>query len=88
MKPAEVKSSTYIYFGKENNKEDPKFEVGNHVRMPKYKKKNLRKVTLLFGLKTHRVPLTYVISNLTVEKIVGLFCEKKMQKTNETKFRV
>ena len=44
MKPAEVKSSTYIYFGKENNKEDPKFEVGNHVRMPKYKKKICEKL--------------------------------------------
>ena len=33
MKHADVKSSKYIDFNKENNKEDPKFKVGNHVRI-------------------------------------------------------
>ena len=33
MKPADVKSITYIDFKKENNKEDPKFKIGNHVRI-------------------------------------------------------
>ena len=28
MKPINIKSSTYIDFGEENNKADPKFEVG------------------------------------------------------------
>ena len=37
MKPADVNSSTYIYFDKENNKEDPKFKVGDHVRISKQK---------------------------------------------------
>ena len=37
MKPADVKSSTYIEFNKENNKEGPKFKVGDHVRTSKYK---------------------------------------------------
>ena len=36
MKYANVKSSAYIDFNKENNKEDPKFEVGDHVRICKY----------------------------------------------------
>ena len=27
MKPIDVNSSTYIYFNKKNNKEDPKFKV-------------------------------------------------------------
>ena len=35
MKPADVKSSTYIDFNKKNNKEDSKIKVGNHVRIPK-----------------------------------------------------
>ena len=38
MKPANVKSSTYIDFGEENNEKDPKFEVGDQVRRPKYRK--------------------------------------------------
>ena len=37
MKPVDVKSSTYVDFDKKNNKEDPKFEVGNHVVIWKYK---------------------------------------------------
>ena len=37
MKPVDVKPSTYIDFDKENNKEEPKFAVGGHVRISKYK---------------------------------------------------
>ena len=33
----DVKSSTYIDFDQENTKEDHKFEVGDHVRISKYK---------------------------------------------------
>ena len=37
MKPVDVKSSTYIDFDKENNKEGLIFKVGDHVRTSKYK---------------------------------------------------
>ena len=37
MKPAHLKSSSYIAFNKENNKEEPKFEVDDHGRISKYK---------------------------------------------------
>ena len=37
MKPANLKLSTDIDFNKGNNKEDLKFEVGDHVRISKYK---------------------------------------------------
>ena len=37
MKPVDLMSSTYFDFDKENNKEDPKFKVGSHVRILKYK---------------------------------------------------
>ena len=37
MKPVDVKSSTYIDFGIENNEKNPKFQVGDQVRMSKYK---------------------------------------------------
>ena len=30
IKPADLNSSTYIDFNKENNKEGPKFKVGDH----------------------------------------------------------
>ena len=33
MKPLDVRSSTYIDFDKRNNKEDPEYKVGDHVRI-------------------------------------------------------
>ena len=36
MKPVDVKSKTYVIFVVENNDEDPKFKVGDHVRISKY----------------------------------------------------
>ena len=38
MKPIGVKASTYIDPGVENNVKDPEFEVGNPVRIAKYKR--------------------------------------------------
>ena len=37
MKPVDVKDNTYIDSNKEVNDKDPKFKVGDHVRMSKYK---------------------------------------------------
>ena len=39
MKPVDVKDNTYTDFEKEvnNNNKDPKFKVGDYVRISKYK---------------------------------------------------
>ena len=37
MKPIDVKDNTYIDFEKEVNDKDPKFKIGDHVRISKYK---------------------------------------------------
>ena len=37
MKPVDVKSSTCIDFNAQENDEDPKLKVGDHVRALKYK---------------------------------------------------
>ena len=37
VKPVDINLSIYIYFNKENNKEGPKFKLGNHVRISKYR---------------------------------------------------
>ena len=37
MKPVDVKDNTCIDFKKEVNDKDPKFKVGDHVRISKYK---------------------------------------------------
>ena len=37
MKPLDVKDNTYINTDKKVNDKDPKFKVGDHVRLSKYK---------------------------------------------------
>ena len=37
VKPVDVKDNTYIDFKKESNDKSPKFIVGDHVRISKYK---------------------------------------------------
>ena len=37
MKPVDFKDNTYIDFKKESNDKNPKFKVGDHVRISKYK---------------------------------------------------
>ena len=36
-KPIDVKDDTFIDIGKEVNDKDPKFKIGDHVRISKYK---------------------------------------------------
>ena len=37
MKPINIKDNTFINIGQEVNGKDPKFKVGDHVRISKYK---------------------------------------------------
>ena len=95
MKPDDVKPSIYIDFNKENNKEGPKYRVGDNARISKYKNvfanvylpNSSEKFFVIRKLK-NTVPLTYVISDLYVQEIVGTFYEKKLQKTDQKEFRV
>ena len=90
MKPIEVKDNTYIDSIKEVNDKDPKFKVGDHVRISKYKKMLLKDI-LQIGLKkfflikevNYTVPWIYVINDLNGEKIIGTFYEKELQKPNQ-----
>ena len=95
MKPLDVKSSTYIDFDKKNNKEDPKFKVGDHVAISKYKNifakgyvPNWFEESVAIIKVENTVPWTYVISDLKVEEIVGTLYGKKLQKTNQKEFRI
>ena len=36
MKPADVKSDSFAEYNEESNEKDPKFKVGDHVRISKY----------------------------------------------------
>ena len=95
MKPVYVKSSMYFDFNKENNKEGPKFNVGDSVRISKYKNSFI-KTMFQIGLKQflwlieekNTVTWTYTISDLNGEEIVETFYETELQKTNQKEFRV
>ena len=95
MKPGDVKDNTYINFEKEVNDKDPKFKVGDHVRISKYK--NLfakgymsnwsEKIVIIKKVK-NTVPWIYVINDLSGEEITSIFYEEELQKTNQHEFRI
>ena len=89
MKPVDAKSSTYIDSGKNNNKKDPKFNVGDNVSISKFENifakgyvPNWSKDFVITKLK-NTVSWTYVISDLNGEEIAVTFYEKKLQKTSQ-----
>ena len=89
MKSIDVKDNTYINFGKESNNRDPKFKVGDHVRISKQKKIFAKGYTPnwseeIFVIKKckYTIPWTYVISDLNGEEVIEKFYEKDLQKTN------
>ena len=95
MKLVDVKPGTYIDSSKEISNEDPKFKIGDIVRISKYKNifakgyvPNWSEEVFVIKKVRNTVPWTYVISDLKVEEIVGTFCEKEEQKTNQKEFRV
>ena len=87
MKPVDVKDNTYIDFGKKVNDKDPKFKVGDHVRISKYKNIFVKGYTPnwseeVFVIKEvkNTIPWTYGISDLSDDKIIETFYEKELQK--------
>ena len=95
MKPVGVKENTYINFKNEVNDGDPKFEVGDHVRIPKYKNifakgytPNWSEDVFVIKKVKNTIPWTYVINDLNGEEIIGTFYEKELQQTNQKEFRI
>ena len=95
MKPLDVKDNAYIDSGKEVNDKDPKLQVGDHVRISKYKNILVKEYTQnwseeVFVIKKLKILFyghMYVIDDLNSEEIIGTFYEKELQKTNQEKFR-
>ena len=95
MKPIDVKDNTYVDSKKEVNNKDPKFKVGGHIRISKYKiiftneyTSNWSKEVFVVKKIKITVPWTYVINNLNGEEIIVTFYEKEMQKSNQKEFRI
>ena len=74
---------------------DPKFKVGDHVRISKYKNifakgytPNWSEEIFIISKINNTVPWTYVISDMNDEDITGSFYEKELQSTNQQIFRI
>ena len=95
MKPADVKNNAYINANKEIDNKDPKFKVGDRVRISKYKSifakgymPNWSEEVFVIKKVKNTVPWTYVINDLNGEEITGTFYEKELQKTSQEEFRI
>ena len=95
MKPIDVKDNTYINTSKKINYKDPKFKVGDRVRISKYKNifakrymPNWSEEVFVIKKVKNTVPWTHVINDLNGEEIIGTFYEKELQKTNQEEFRI
>ena len=75
MKPIDVKSDSCAEYNAEYNEKDPKFQVGDHVRISKYKNILAKRyaanwseeVFVIKKRKQDTVPRTYVMMDLNGE---------------------
>ena len=95
MKPIDVADDSYAEYNEDFNKKDPKFKVGDHVRISKYKNifakgytPNWSEEVFVINKIKNTVPWTYAINDLNGEEITGSFYEKELQKTSQKEFRI
>ena len=95
MKPTDVTDDSYAEYNENFNKKDPKFKVGDNVRISKYKNifakgytPNWSEEVFVVSKIKNTVPWTYVVSDLTGEEITGSFYKKELQNKNQEKFRI
>ena len=93
MKPVDVTSDFYAEYNEGANKKDPKFKVGDYVRIYKnifakgYTPNWSEEVFVVNKIK-NTIPWTYVISDLNGEEVTGRFYERELQKTSQEKSRI
>ena len=95
MKPINVTDDSFVEYNEDSNKRNPKFKVGDHVRISKYKNifakgyaPNWSEEIFVIKKVKNTVPWTYVINDLNGEEITGSFYEKELQKTNQKEFKI
>ena len=93
MKPIDVKDNTYIDSIKEVNDKDPKFRVGDHVRISKKNifakgyTPNWSEENFLIKEVKNTVPWTSAINDLSSEEIIRTFYQRELQKTSQQEFK-
>ena len=88
MKPIGITSDSYVECNKDFNKKDPKFKVGDHVKISKHKNifaegypPNWSEEAFVVSKIKNAVPWTYIASDLNGEEITQIFYEKELKKT-------
>ena len=83
MKPIDVTSGSYAEYSEDSNVTMPKFKVGDHVRISKYKSifaagytQNWLEEVFAVSKIRDTVPWTYIISDLNGGKFAVSFHEK------------
>ena len=95
MKPIDVTDDSFAEYNEESNKKDPKFKVGDHARISKYKNifpkgyaPNWSEEVFVINKINNTVPWTYAISDMYGEVITGSFYQKELQGTHQQKFSI
>ena len=92
MKPIDVTDDSFAEYNEESNKKDPKFKVGDHVRISKYKNIFAKGYTPNWSEEIFIISkinnAVHVISDMNGEDITGSFYEKELQSTNQQIFRI
>ena len=95
MKPKDVTDIKYVDYSEDKNKKDPKFKIGDHVRISKYKNifakdyaSNWSEEVFVVNKIQNTVPWTYLINDFNGEEFKGSFYEKELQKTDQKVFRI
>ena len=87
MKPIDVTDDSYAEYNEDFNKKDPKFKVGDHVRVSKYKNIFAKgyapncseELLLLVGLKIQSRGLMLLVAWM-VKKLLEIFMKKNCKK--------
>ena len=92
MKCIYITFDSYPEYNEDFNKKDPKFKVGGHVRISKYKNifakgyaPNWSAEVFVVSEIKNTVPWTYIVTDLNGEKVTRNFYEKELQKTSQKK---
>ena len=95
MKPIDVMGDSYVKYNEDFNKKGPKFKVGDHVRISKYKNffakgyvPNWSEEVFIVNEIKNTVSWAYTINELNGEPITVTFYEKELQKANQKEFTI
>ena len=87
MKPVDAKNNKRVYID-EHNEKSPRYNVGNIVRISKFKNifakgytPNWSKEIFIVDKINDTVPYTYNLQDLNEEEIIGSFYDRELQKT-------